>query len=155
QWRQFYPKAAQSPLFELLAGEDGDTGRPAAAASALRATLLAAAPGARQALLEEHLIEQLALVLRIDRQQIDPQRPLSAIGFDSLMALEFRNRLEFSLGLTLPATLVWGHPTIAALAPHLASRMGIALTADAEHGTRPPQQAETAPKDGAALERTI
>ena len=36
-----------------------------------------------------------------------------------------RNRLEASLGLTLPATLVWGQPTIAALAPHLAERMGL------------------------------
>ena len=41
------------------------------------------------------------------------------------MALEYRNRLEASLGLTLPTTLVWGHPTIAALAPHLAERLGL------------------------------
>jgi acyl carrier protein len=78
-------------------------------------------------LLEAHLIDQLALVLRIDRAQIDRERPLSSIGFESLMALEYRNRLEASLGLTLPATLVWGHPTIASLAPYLADRMGLPL----------------------------
>jgi myxalamid-type polyketide synthase MxaE and MxaD len=125
QWRQFYPKVASSPLFALLS-EAAD--QPAApGASSVRAALLQAAPADRRRLLEAHLMDQMAQVLRIDRRQIDPQRPLSAIGFESLLALEYRNRLEASLGLTLPATLVWGHPTIAALAPHLAERMGLAF----------------------------
>jgi acyl carrier protein len=81
----------------------------------------------RRTLLEEHLQQQLARVLRIDSQTIDPLRPLKELGFDSLMALEFRNRLELTLGLTLPATLIWGHPTLAALDPHLASQMGLPL----------------------------
>jgi acyl carrier protein len=91
----------------------------------MRASLQNAAPNDRRRLLEAHLVEQVAQVLRIDRGQIDPQVPLSSLGFESLMALEYRNRLEASLGLSLPATLVWGHPTIAALAPHLAERMGL------------------------------
>ena len=91
----------------------------------MRATLQSAAPAERRAIVEAHLADVLSQVLRIERDQIDPHRPLSSIGFDSLMALEYRNRLEASLELTLPATLVWGHPTIAALAPHLAERMGL------------------------------
>jgi hypothetical protein len=51
------------------------------------------------------------------------------MGMDSLMALELRNRLEASLGLSLSATLVWGYPTVAALAPHLAEKMGMTLGA--------------------------
>jgi acyl carrier protein len=123
QWRQFYPKAAGSPLFALLPEDDGPLGSNGTAS--IRASLLNAAPNERRRLLEAHLIEQIAQVLRIDRGQIDPQVPLSSLGFESLMALEYRNRLEASLGLSLPATLVWGHPTIAALAPHLAERMGL------------------------------
>jgi hypothetical protein len=49
------------------------------------------------------------------------------MGLDSLMALEFRNRLEVGLGLTLSATLLWNYPTIAVLAPYLAGLMGIPL----------------------------
>jgi myxalamid-type polyketide synthase MxaF len=41
------------------------------------------------------------------------------------MALEIRNRLEVSLGLVLSATLVWGYPTLAALAAHLADKMDL------------------------------
>jgi hypothetical protein len=125
QWRQFYPKVASMPLFALLPEEAGEPVAPGA--SSVRAALQQATPADRRRLLEAHLIDQMAQVLRIDRGQIDPQLPLSAIGFESLLALEYRNRLEASLGLTLPATLVWGHPTIAALAPHLAERMGLSF----------------------------
>jgi phthiocerol/phenolphthiocerol synthesis type-I polyketide synthase C len=40
------------------------------------------------------------------------------------MALELRNRLEATLGITLPVALVWAYPTIAGLASALCERMG-------------------------------
>ena len=53
------------------------------------------------------------------------------LGFDSLMAIEFRNRLESSLDLNLPTTIVWTCPTIATLSLHLAGQMNLALGAEA------------------------
>ncbi len=69
--------------------------------------------------------------MRLAPARIDARKPLRALGFDSLMTIEFRNRLEAGLGLTLPATLVWNYPTIADLAPHLAGKLGIALEPEA------------------------
>jgi hypothetical protein len=43
------------------------------------------------------------------------------------MTLELRNRLEASLKLSLPATLVFNYPTVAALTGHLAEKMGVPL----------------------------
>ena len=50
-------------------------------------------------------------------------------GANSLTALEFRNRLELSLGLPLRATLIWAHPTITGLAEFVAKQMGLELKA--------------------------
>jgi hypothetical protein len=65
---------------------------------------------------------------------LNPHKPLGAFGFDSLMAIELRNRLQSDLALALSATLIWNYPTIADLAPHLAEKMAISLVTVEESG---------------------
>jgi acyl carrier protein len=77
----------------------------------------------RQALLVAHLCEQVGQVLRLPGQRIDTEVPLQSLGLDSLGGLELRNRLEASLGLGLPATIIWSYPTISTLGDHLATRL--------------------------------
>jgi acyl carrier protein len=64
----------------------------------------------------------IAFVLRIaDAAKLPRDQPLLDLGFDSLMAVELRNVLKRSLALEhkLPATLVFDHPTVAAIANYL------------------------------------
>jgi acyl transferase domain-containing protein/acyl carrier protein len=113
-----------SMLVSLIGDADESGGAPVG----LRERLHAAPAGVRRrAVMEEAVCEQLAPVVRSTPERIDRTRPLEAMGVDSLMALEFRNRLETESGIKLSATLVFNYPTVAAIAEYVAVRMGVAL----------------------------
>jgi acyl carrier protein len=90
-------------------------------------------------------------VLRCTVERVLPDRPLRTLGLDSLMALEFRNRLERGLRLKLSATLAWNYPTVTALAAHLEAK----LAALAPTGPNPKPDSKPDSKPEPKLESAV
>ncbi len=131
RWRS-HSRLVGVPPF-LLRMDQAEAGEPAQIEPArpIREQLFDLDPGPlRLRKLQEYVLGQLAGVLRLDPASIDLETPLGSLGIDSLTAIELRNRFERGLGLQLSATLVWNYPTIAAMAPHLAEKMGLPLAPD-------------------------
>ncbi|MFE3098605.1 beta-ketoacyl synthase N-terminal-like domain-containing protein, partial [Streptomyces sp. NPDC059248] len=79
----------------------------------------------RERVVREFVLTQVAAVLgHTSTAAVDPQRPFKELGFDSLGAVELRNRLTQSGGVRLPATLVFDHPTPAAVVRLLLAEVG-------------------------------
>jgi acyl transferase domain-containing protein len=87
---------------------------------ALVARLTGAPPAERIRVLTDLVRGQVAVVLAHgSAEEVRADRPFKELGFDSLTAVELRTLLATALDRELPATLVFDHPTPAALAAHL------------------------------------
>jgi acyl carrier protein len=154
QWLESSPHLARSQRFSELAAE-ASRGRSAGSArTKLRdlASLRAAPPDELRSRLALLLRQEVGRILRIDPKRIEPQVQLMSLGFDSLLSLELRNRLESLLGLSLPAVLLWTYPTLESLTQHLAEEL---QPAEAAAVPNPPVSAgadASAPSAGAGAD---
>ena len=97
---------------------------PSAAAGGLTARLAGMAAEEGRQFLADLARSHVAAVLAVPGPQaVDPDRPFSELGFDSMTAVELRNRLGGATGLRLPATLAFDHPTVNALADFLHGKL--------------------------------
>ncbi|WP_405445295.1 type I polyketide synthase [Streptomyces achromogenes] len=126
-----------APLLRSLVRAPRTAGPAApAAATALRRELAALPPEDRAERLLRLVRDEARTVL--GTEEYEDRLPFKDLGFDSLTAVEFRNRLNEATGLRLTATLVFDHPTPAALAAHLDAELAPA----AQHGPQGGPRAE-------------
>ncbi|BAJ32313.1 MULTISPECIES: type I polyketide synthase [Kitasatospora] len=124
---ELLPPAAES----APTGAGGGAGAAAEPVGGLRAELAAQEPAERRrTLLRAVRTESAAVLGRSGADAVDPQRGLRDQGFDSIAAVELRNRLGRLTGLRLPTTLVYDHPTAQALADELLTLLPLSAPAD-------------------------
>jgi NAD(P)-dependent dehydrogenase (short-subunit alcohol dehydrogenase family)/acyl carrier protein len=149
RWRDFLANAGGWPFLAEMAANhvapqaDTDTGKPAD----LLRQLDAARPHRRRALLHAHVFELTRDVLGLQPPaRFDIRQGFGELGMDSLMAVDLRNRLQRSIGRSLPSTMAFDRPTVAALVRYLSDDV---LSLAAEDATASLDQPGAAAASGA------
>jgi acyl transferase domain-containing protein/NADPH:quinone reductase-like Zn-dependent oxidoreductase len=150
-WSRFlrpFAPGTEPPFFAEMVRRERASAPVADAAPAvgsdLRRELAEAGAGERRPLLARFLRRQATRVLGLDPSQpIDGRQPLGELGLDSLMAVEMRNALGLAVGAPLPATLLFDHPTLDALADYLAREV-LGLGTGAGRAAEPAEEETTA-----------
>ena len=88
--------------------------------------LVGAPPQEREGVLLEAVRAEVAIVLgHPSPLTVNPKSSFKQLGFDSLGAVELRNRLNVLTGLRLPSTLVFDYPTPTVVASYISSQLSI------------------------------
>ncbi|MFI6744230.1 SDR family NAD(P)-dependent oxidoreductase, partial [Nonomuraea sp. NPDC050451] len=131
-WERFAPAFALArprPLVSAVPEFTRALDAPAAAGddddgTAFAARLAELPPAKRERLVVSLVRAEAAAVLgHTSDDPVQPDRAFNELGFDSLTAVELRNRLGRATGLKLPATLVFDYPTPLALARFVQDRL--------------------------------
>ncbi|MEV6979266.1 type I polyketide synthase, partial [Kitasatospora sp. NPDC093806] len=141
-WERYflvYTSSRQRPLIRdiaevraLVAAGAGRNDAVAEPASPLERRLHGMSAAERERTVDELVRGQVATVLgHVSADQVDLNAPFRNAGFDSVTGVELRNRLSAATGVRLPATLIFDHPTAAALSRFLLGELaGVTGAAD-------------------------
>ncbi|MFJ8888953.1 type I polyketide synthase, partial [Streptomyces sp. NPDC102402] len=125
---QAVPRAAAAPA-------GGATGSGESAAQGLARRLAPLDAAARERELLALVRAEVAAVLGFaGPEAVEPARAFREIGFDSLTAVELRNRLNALTGLRLAASAAFDHPTAQAIAEHIGEELSTAEGGGREAG---------------------
>ncbi|MFD9789950.1 SDR family NAD(P)-dependent oxidoreductase [Streptomyces sp. NPDC059070] len=134
------PERAEEPApasaVESGAAHDGGTGTGTEERAALASWLRAS----------------LAKELELDEAELDDDTPFVELGLDSITGVTWTRSINTRLQLSLSATTVYGHPTVAALAAYLAAEQSAVLPE--ERATAEAPVAEVPVADAAVAEAT-
>ncbi len=140
-WARFAPvfsAARPRPLLERIPEARQDQAAEAAETAAAGGTgelaqrLSGLPPAERERVVTDLVRTHAATVLgHTSATAVEPGRAFKELGFDSLTAVELRERLNTATGLRLPATVIFDYPTPAVLAGQITGRLLGATDSDA------------------------
>ncbi|MDB9401366.1 type I polyketide synthase [Microcystis aeruginosa CS-567/02-A1] len=121
RFKNIYQFHGNKPLLEQL-GELPIPVKSEKASSSSRRFIEEQPPGERREHLFAYIGKQVATILGI-KQMPDPDQGFLAMGIDSLLSIELKNRLEKGLEVSLPASLIFDFPNITRLVDYLVEQV--------------------------------
>ncbi|MDT0612244.1 SDR family NAD(P)-dependent oxidoreductase [Streptomyces sp. DSM 40712] len=116
--------APRGDVHDMLSGPATRRARREATAVDLREQLAGLPAQEQDRKVSEAVRTHIATILGFSSaERVDTEQGLLEMGFDSLTAVELRNRLNTATGLRLPATLIFDCPTPMALSRHVAAEL--------------------------------
>jgi acyl transferase domain-containing protein/NADPH:quinone reductase-like Zn-dependent oxidoreductase/acyl carrier protein len=109
-----------SPLFADISGTSGEE----AGELDLAAMLTGCGPEEARGKVTGLLIEEVARIMKLAADRIEPSRPLTELGMDSLMAVELRLAVEQRFGVTVPLLALSEGATLSAMAGRIVRGLG-------------------------------
>ncbi len=114
---------------DVLAGDDAAD--PFTPESEFRKALRECPPERRRELLADHIGTLASAVIGLaPTETLDPAAGFFQLGMDSLMSVTLQRQLSASLGITLPAAVIYEYPNISCLTDALCERMGYVTAAE-------------------------
>jgi acyl transferase domain-containing protein/acyl carrier protein len=108
----------------VVASTTAPVERNGSTGSGLRTDLLTRSQSERLRIVLDIVRTEVAAVLGYaGRDLVGPESTFRDLGFDSVSAVELRNQLTAATGLSLPATVIFDHPTPDALANRLVAEL--------------------------------
>jgi acyl transferase domain-containing protein len=118
--REAHPVLAEQPfLSRVIEATPAASRIPQGAA----ADILALSPAERMSAIADRLRDHAASVLRLPAARIDLEESLLAMGVDSLMAVDLKERIERELGVSVPLVQLIKAPSLSELASMVAARL--------------------------------
>ncbi len=159
-WPKFFERipTGSEPAWLMEIAAAARSGAPAEESGPpeLLEKLQAVTPAERMELAVAGLRQQVARVLAMDDAHLpDPRRTLNELGFDSLTAVEFCNRLSRSIGQRVNPAVLFDYPTLESLASHVLNDvLGMETTAEstATTASSPPPEVFAAQEAAKALD---
>jgi 8-amino-7-oxononanoate synthase len=163
-WPKFLkqsPKNDSRTMLAEIAASVATAGQPAQRGqerSGILGRIESAAPAGRGALVRTHVAELVAKVLGVGAAQLDRVQPLKNMGFDSLMAIELKSKIEADFEIDLPLEVFSEETSAAGLGESVCGLVPLASAgggaADAASASAAADESEAARPAAPATKRT-
>jgi 6-methylsalicylic acid synthase len=116
------PAAAAVPMLaDLAPAQTDESGLP----DTLLGTLIGEVGEPDPAWVAQRVVAAVAAQIGLPEEDVDTGLPLVEIGVDSIMTVGLLRHLEKQTGLSLPPTLLWEHPTAAAVSERIVELLSL------------------------------